>query len=48
MALGVWPFFLFFLGLVAQLIRLGVITGHELIVDSSLLPAWYAQDPGAT
>ena len=32
----------------AQLIRLGVVTGRELIVDSSLLPAWYAQDPGAT
>jgi transposase len=48
MALGVLPFFFFFLGLVAQLIRLGVVTGRELIVDSSLLPAWYGQDPGAT
>jgi len=48
MALGILPFFFFFLGLVAQLIRLGVITGHELIVDASLLPAWYSMDPGAT
>jgi hypothetical protein len=48
MALGVLPFFFFFFGLVAQLIRLGVVTGYELIVDSSLLPAWYALDPGAT
>ena len=46
-ALGTWPFFFFFLGLVAQLIRLGVINGHELMVDSSLLPAWYSEDPGA-
>jgi len=45
--LGFLPFFFFFLGLVAQLIRLGVVTGHELIVDSSLLPAWYSADPGA-
>jgi hypothetical protein len=48
MALGVLPFFFFFLGLVAQLIRLGVVTGQELIVDSSLLSAWYTADPGAT
>jgi transposase len=48
MALGVLPFFFFFLGLVAQLIRLGVVTGRELIVDASLLPAWYRADPGAT
>ena len=36
MALGVLPFFL---GLVARLIRLGVVTGQELIMDASLLPA---------
>jgi transposase len=42
------PFFFFFLGLVAQLIRLGVVTGQELIVDTSLLPAWYKADPDAT
>jgi hypothetical protein len=48
MALGMLPFLFFFFGLVAQLIRLGVVTGHELIVDSSLLPAWYSLDPGAT
>jgi len=47
-ALGVLPFLFFFLALVAQLIRLGVITGQELIVDSSLLSAWRTDDPGAT
>ncbi len=46
--LGTWPFVFFFLALVAQLIRLGVIRGQELIVDSSLLSAWRADDPGAT
>jgi hypothetical protein len=46
-ALGILPFLFFFLGLVAQLIRLGAITGKELIVDSSLLKAWYTADPGA-
>jgi len=47
-ALGLLPFLFFFLGLVGQLIRLGVITGKALIVDSSLLAAWYSDDPGAT
>jgi hypothetical protein len=46
-ALGILPFLFFFLALVAQLIRLGAITGRELIVDSSLLEAWYKADPGA-
>lgn len=47
-ALGILPFLFFFLALVAQLIRLGVIRGQELIVDSSLLCAWTTDDPGAT
>lgn len=47
-ALGVLPYLFFFLGLVGQLVRLGVITGKELIVDSTLLRAWYKDDPGAT
>ncbi len=42
------PFLLFFLALVAQLIRLGVITGKGLIVDSSLLSAWRTEDSGAS
>jgi Transposase DDE domain len=47
-ALGILPFLFFFLTLVAQLIRLGVIRGQELIVDSSLLSAWLSEDPGVT
>jgi hypothetical protein len=47
-ALGLLPYLFFFLALVGQLIKLGLITGHELIVDSSLLAAWRRADPGAT
>jgi hypothetical protein len=45
--LGVFPFLLFFIGLVWQLIRLGVIRGRDLIVDSSVLRAWYHADSDA-
>lgn len=48
MALGVLPFLFFFIALAGQLIRLGVITGKELIVDSSLLSAWRQADPDAS
>ena len=46
--LGLLPCLFFFLALVGQLIKLGLITGQELIVDSSLLAAWRHADPGAT
>jgi hypothetical protein len=39
-----WPFVLFFIALVWQLIRLGAITGRDVIVDASLLKAWYHAD----
>ena len=45
--LGVWPYLFFFLALAWQLLRLGAVTGHELILDASLLRAWYHRDPGA-
>jgi Transposase DDE domain len=47
-ALGIYPFLFFFLAVVAAMIRLGLVTGQELIVDSSLLAAWRHADPGAT
>jgi hypothetical protein len=46
-ALGLLPYFLFFAALVMALIRLGIIEGWDLIVDSSYLAAWYKNDPDA-
>ena len=46
-ALGVWPFLFFFIGMVWQLIRAGVVTGCDLILDSSVLAAWFHDDPDA-
>ncbi len=43
-ALGLLPYFLFFVGMVYQLIRLGAIKGKELVLDSSLLKSWYHRD----
>lgn len=45
--LGVLPFFLFFVGLVWQLTRLGLVQGRDLILDSSLLQAWLHDDTEA-
>lgn len=46
-ALGLLPYFLIFIALVRALLRLGIIKGWDLIIDSSLLAAWYHDDPGA-
>lgn len=45
--LGLLPYFLIFIALVATLLKLGLIQGWDLIIDSSLLAAWYHRDPGA-
>jgi len=45
--LGLWPYFFFFVGLVMALLRVGAITGQQVILDGSLLKAWYHQDPDA-
>jgi hypothetical protein len=45
--LGLWPYFFLFVGLVGWLVRLGAITGRQVILDGSLLRAWYRQDPDA-
>jgi hypothetical protein len=42
--LGFWPFLFFFIGLVWQLMCLGAITGRDLIMDASILKAWYHHD----
>lgn len=46
--LGLLPYFLIFVALVGALLRLGVIKGWDLIIDSSLLAAWYHDDPEAS
>ncbi len=46
-ALGLLPYFLIFIALVGALLRLGVIKGWDLMIDSRLLAAWYHDDPGA-
>jgi hypothetical protein len=46
--LGLWPYVFFFIGLVMALLRVGAITGRQVILDGSLLKAWYHQDPDAT
>jgi hypothetical protein len=46
-ALGLLPYFLIFVALVMALLKLGLIKGWDLIIDSSLLAAWYHDDPGA-
>jgi hypothetical protein len=46
-SLGLLPYFLIFIALVAVLLRMGLIKGWGLIIDSSLLAAWYHDDPDA-
>jgi hypothetical protein len=46
-ALGLLPYFLIFIALGAALLHMGVIKGWDLIIDSSLLAAWYHDDPDA-
>jgi hypothetical protein len=45
--LGLLPYFLIFVALVMALLNMGVIKGWDLIIDSSLLAAWYQDDPDA-
>ena len=40
-ALGLWPFWFFFLGMVWQLARMKSIHGVDVIVDSTTQRAWY-------
>src|SRR5579885_1913336 len=42
--LGLWPYLFFFVGLVLALLRVGAVTGRQVILDGSLLHAWYKAD----
>jgi hypothetical protein len=46
-ALGIWPFWFFFLGMVWQLIGMKIIHGVDVILDSTIQRAWYHGDPDA-
>jgi hypothetical protein len=46
-ALGIWPFWFFFLGMVWQLIRIKVIHGIDVVLDSTTQQAWYHGEPDA-
>ena len=45
--LGIWPYLFFFMAFVWQLLRLGAISGRQVILDASLLKTWYQDDPDA-
>jgi hypothetical protein len=46
-ALGIWVFWLFFVGMVWQLYRRKIIHGVDVVLDSTTLQAWYHRDPDA-
>jgi hypothetical protein len=43
-ALGIFPFWLFFIALAWQLIRLGVISGYDVILDATTQQGWFHGD----
>ena len=46
-ALGLLPHFLVFVALAMALLKMGLISGWDLIIDNSLLAAWYRHNPDA-
>lgn len=46
-ALGILPFWLLFIAMVWQLVRLGVIWGTDVIIDATTQHAWFHNDPEA-
>jgi hypothetical protein len=46
-ALGILPFWLFFIALAWQLIRLGVISGYDVILDATTQRVWFHDDDEA-
>ena len=45
--LGPYPFWLLYLALVGRAIRVGLIAGRDVALDSTLLAAWTTADPDA-
>jgi hypothetical protein len=46
-ALGILPFWFFFIAMVWQLTRMGVIWGTDVILDATTQQAWFHNDPEA-
>jgi hypothetical protein len=46
-ALGVWPLWFLFVGMVWQVTRMGVIQGRDLILDATTQKAWFHDDSEA-
>lgn len=46
-ALGIWPFWFFFLGMVWQLVGMKIIHGVDVVLDSTTQRGWYHGDPDA-
>lgn len=45
--LGIFPFWLFFIGMVGQLVRMAVIKGTDVILDATTQKIWFQEDPEA-
>lgn len=45
--LGTFPFWLLYLVLVGRALRYGLVTGRDVVLDSTLLRAWTPHDPDA-
>lgn len=45
--LGIWPFWFFFIGMVGQLVRMHIIHGVDIVMDSTTQKAWFHDDPEA-
>lgn len=45
--LGPFPFWLLYLALVWRALRAGLVRGHDVVLDSTLLAAWTGRDPAA-
>jgi len=46
-ALGILPFWFFFIGMVGQLVRMQVIHGVDVVLDATTQQVWFHDDPDA-
>lgn len=46
-ALGIWPIWFFFISMVGQLIRLHIVHGVDVVLDTTHQKAWFRHDPDA-